>query len=616
VAEYERRQPEQTLLHQVVREQLETFLERAQRRDQAPPRFVEQELRAFLRCGVLSHGFLRLHCDDCGHDRLVAFSCKRRGFCPSCGGRRMADTAAQLVDRVLPEVAIRQWVLTLPYPLRYRCAYDARLTSAVLRSFIQALFAELRRRSRRTWGLRAEQCGAVTFIQRFGSALNLNVHFHTLALDGAYAYASGQEQALRFLPLPPPDVDAVARVLAGTARRIRRLLEARAAEEEDALARDEPLLALLASASLRTRIATGPRRGEPWRRSGDRVEPRESTAAGADPEASVRVPQHGGMSLHADVAVPARDRRRLERLCRYVARPPLANERLEERSDGTLALRLKTRWRDGTNHVLMERSELIERLVPRLSAQLVRDVELRAEIERVWKENRSVYGARKVWLQLHREGFTVARCTVERLMRQMGPQGVVRHRQYKTTTIVDEAAARPANLVQRIFKADRPNQLWVADITYVATWARFAYVALVTDVFSHKTVGWRVSNSLRSDALEQALHARPKAGELIHHSDRGVHYLSIRYTERMADAGIEPSVGSVGDSYDNALAETIFGLFRAEVIRPNGPWKNLEEVEFATVEWAHWCNNRQLQKGGKSGHGGRTQLTEPPERPG
>ena len=172
--EYERHEPERALLHEVVRENLESFLARARSKEQPTPRFVEQELRAFLRCGVLAHGFLRLHCDDCGHDRLVAFSCKRRGFCPSCGGRRMADTAAHLVDRVLPEVSIRQWVLTLPYPLRYRCAYDAKLTSEVLRAFLRALFAELRRRVRRSAGVRADQCGAVTFIQRFGSALNLN----------------------------------------------------------------------------------------------------------------------------------------------------------------------------------------------------------------------------------------------------------------------------------------------------------------------------------------------------------------------------------------------------------------------------------------------------------
>jgi len=364
VAEYERHEPEKALLHQVVREQLQGFLASAALRDQPTPRFIEQELRAFLRCGVLAHGFLRLHCDACGHDRLVAFSCKRRGFCPSCGGRRMADTAAHLVDHVLPEVPIRQWVLTLPYPLRYRCAYDAKLTSHVLRAFVRSLFAELRRRARRKWGLPAEQCGAVTFIQRFGSALNLNVHFHTLAVDGVYPYAPEHGGQARFLPLPPPEPDEVARVLAGAARRIRRVIEARHADDEGALARNEPLLALLAAASLRTRIATGPDRGQPWRRLGDRVEPHEGIEDVADPEASDRVPQHGGMSLHAKVAVPARDRRRLERLCRYVARPPLASARLEERPDGKLTLRLKTRWRDGTTHILMERSELIERLVP------------------------------------------------------------------------------------------------------------------------------------------------------------------------------------------------------------------------------------------------------------
>jgi transposase InsO family protein len=183
-------------------------------------------------------------------------------------------------------------------------------------------------------------------------------------------------------------------------------------------------------------------------------------------------------------------------------------------------------------------------------------------------------------------------------MREMGLRGAVRGRKYKRTTIVDEGTQRPADLVRRDFTAKRPNQLWVADLTYVATWAGFVYVAFVTDVFSRKIVGWRVSNSLRSDlaldALEQALHARPDLDHLVHHSDRGVQYLSIRYTERLAEAGIEPSVGSVGDSYDNALAETIFGLFKTEVIRPYGPWRNIEEVEFATLEWVDWFNNRRL----------------------
>ena len=234
----------------------------------------------------------------------------------------------------------------------------------------------------------------------------------------------------------------------------------------------------------------------------------------------------------------------------------------------------------------------------RLPNRAVRDAALREEIERVWKEHFGVYGARKVWRQLKREKIDVARCTVERLMREMGLEGAIRGRKYKKTTIVDEEAERPVDLVQRNFTADRPNRLWVADLSYVATWVGFVYVAFITDVFSRKIVGWRVSNSLRSDlaldALEQALHARRDLNQLVHHNDRGVQYVSIRYTERLAEAGIEPSVGSVGDAYDNALAETIFGLYKTEVIRRNGPWRNIEEVEFATLEWVDWFNNRRL----------------------
>ena len=233
----------------------------------------------------------------------------------------------------------------------------------------------------------------------------------------------------------------------------------------------------------------------------------------------------------------------------------------------------------------------------RLPPRARRDAVLREEIQRVWKVNFEVYGARKVWRQLKREGFDVARCTVERLMRGMGLQGAVRGKRWKTT-ISDEGAMRPADLVERDFTATRPNQLWVADLTYVATWRGFVYVAFVIDVFSRMVVGWRVSNSLRSDlvldALEQALHARPDLDDLVHHSDRGVQYLSIRYTERLGEAGIEPSVGSVGDSYDNAMAESVIGLFKTEVIRKQGPWRHLEDVEFATLAWVDWFNNRRL----------------------
>ena len=233
----------------------------------------------------------------------------------------------------------------------------------------------------------------------------------------------------------------------------------------------------------------------------------------------------------------------------------------------------------------------------RLPARAKRDAELVPEIERIWVENRRVYGARKIWRQLRREGFGAPRCAVERLMRRAGLRGIVRGRRARTT-VPDEAAARPADLVNRQFKAERPNQIWVADITYVATWAGFVYVAFVVDVYSRMIVGWRVSRSLRTDlaldALEQAIHARTSLEDLIHHSDRGCQYLSIRYTERLAEAGIESSVGSVGDSYDNAMAETINGLYKAEVIWNDGPWRGFEDVELATLEWVDWFNNRRL----------------------
>ena len=235
----------------------------------------------------------------------------------------------------------------------------------------------------------------------------------------------------------------------------------------------------------------------------------------------------------------------------------------------------------------------------KLPARARRDITLRTEIRRVYEENFRVYGVRKVWRQLLRDGIAVARCTVARLMRAMGLQGVVRGKTIRTT-ISNAAAPCPLDRVNRQFKAPRPNALWVSDFTYVATWAGFVYVAFVIDVFARRIVGWRVSRTAHAgfvlDALEQALHERRpvRGGGLVHHSDRGVQYVSIKYTERLAEAGIEPSVGSVGDSYDNALAETINGLYKAEVIHRCGPWRSFEAVEFATLEWVDWFNNRRL----------------------
>ena len=234
-----------------------------------------------------------------------------------------------------------------------------------------------------------------------------------------------------------------------------------------------------------------------------------------------------------------------------------------------------------------------ERRPPRLR----RDEALMLQIRRVHEDNFSVYGARKVWRQLGREDVVVARCTVERLMRSLGLQGVVRGRKCRTT-IADESAERPLDRVNRQFEATRPNQLWVADFTYVATWTGFVYVAFVVDVFARRIIGWRVARSMHAelvlDALEQAIWSRSGIDGVVHHSDRGSQYLSIRYSERLAEARAQPSVGSVGDSYDNALAETIIGLFKTEIIHRCGPWRNLEAVEYATLEWVDWFNHRRL----------------------
>ncbi len=235
----------------------------------------------------------------------------------------------------------------------------------------------------------------------------------------------------------------------------------------------------------------------------------------------------------------------------------------------------------------------------RLSARTRRDLALRVEVRRVFDANYRVYGVRKVWRQLQREGFDVARCTVARLMRAMGLAGVIRGKPVRTT-ISDRSAPCPRDHVNRQFRAPAPDMLWVSDFTYVATWAGFVYVAFVIDTFARRIVGWRASRTAHAgfvlDALEQALHDRrpTHSGGLIHHSDRGSQYLSIKYTERLAEAGIEPSVGSVGDSYDNALAETINGLYKAEVIHRRGPWRSFEAVEYATLEWVDWFNHRRL----------------------
>jgi len=373
---YIRRRPEQTVLHQVVREHLETFLAETRLRGGGGglPRFVERELREFLTCGVMARGFARFRCSGCKREILVAFSCKGRGFCPSCCGRRMCALAAHLVDGVLGGLPVRQWVLTLPYRLRYRLAYDHRLCRAVLAVFARALLGFERRRAREQ-GIDGRG-GAVTAIQRCGSALNTNIHFHTLVAEGVFElWPNG---SLRFVPAPAPPTDVeVGRLLVSVRRRIVRLVRRHgieldgALEDEqasDPLSLDSPALAAIRGASVIGRVATGPRAGQLIMR------------LGSDPTAEVVTtggPRHAhreGFDLHANAAVPVGDRKRLERLCRYVLRPPVAQDALELTSEGKVLLRLRRPWRDGTRAIRFEPTELLEKLaamVPRPRANLL-----------------------------------------------------------------------------------------------------------------------------------------------------------------------------------------------------------------------------------------------------
>ena len=361
VGAYVPRNPEGTVLYGVVAGHLETFLARQRNRDRVVPRFVERELRRFLDCGVLARGFLRVHCDACGLDRLVPYSCKGRSFCPSCGGRRVADTAAHLVDCVFPEVPVRQWVLSVPYALRYRHAYDSSLVRDVLQIFVRAIFASIRRRAGIPASNRQARWGAVAFIQRFSDALNLDPHFQSLVLDGIYVIDGKGEPVFR--RVSPPTDKEVARVAERIHRRVARLMEKHGLgspadpDVVDGLRQEEPLLAELYGASVSGRVAAGPRAGMRIARVGDEVDTEDGALPTGRCCASI-----AGFSIHAGVCVPARDRLRLERLARYAGRAPLATERLSLLPDGRLLYRLKRRWRDGTTHVIYEPLELMERL--------------------------------------------------------------------------------------------------------------------------------------------------------------------------------------------------------------------------------------------------------------
>jgi Transposase zinc-binding domain/Putative transposase len=343
---YQRRQPEHTVLYRTIEAHLPSFLAHTAGDAETPglPAFVKREFERYLRCGILAHGFTRLRCTHCAGEHLLPFSCKRRGFCPSCGGRRMADRAAFLVDEVLPHVPVRQWVLTLPYRLRYRLAWDHALCRAVLGVCTRALLAFYARVAR-AHGIRDGQTGTVTAIQRFGSGLQLNLHYHTLVLDGVFSEA--QPGRLTFHPAPPPSDEDVAWVLAAVRTRVGRLLARRQLEPVDGstppdpLSETSPVLARIVSASVQSCVALGPRAGARVRRLGDAPDLGLVTSRGP------RQAQLEGFDLHANVWVPRNDRARLEQLCRYLLRPPLAQDRVRLRADGRILVELKTVHHDG-----------------------------------------------------------------------------------------------------------------------------------------------------------------------------------------------------------------------------------------------------------------------------
>lgn len=347
----------------MVQENYRTFLALAEEADRPIPRYVQREFEEFLRCGILANGFARVHCRECGFDRLVAFSCRGRAWCPSCLGRRMNEGAAHLTDRVLGDTPVRHWVLSLPHPLRYLLAHDGALCGEILDGFVRSIFRWLRRKAKRLLGLASVELahpGAVTAIQRVSGHLALNVHFHSLVTDGVFVRRQ-PGGPLEFVELPPPTEEEVTDIAWDTCRRARRILARHGLWEdegpggEDTLAEAEPGLADLYQASVRGRIGLGPRRGQ-------RLVRFVGEAAGGDEEDAGIRRTGQGFNLHATQAVRGGDRAGLERLCRYILRPPMAQERLQQLGDGRILLRLKRPWRDGTLGVFFEPLDFLGRL--------------------------------------------------------------------------------------------------------------------------------------------------------------------------------------------------------------------------------------------------------------
>jgi hypothetical protein len=358
---YRRRKPEQSVLYEVIRRHYATFLASVSDSDRTLPGFVRREIEKYMACGILAHGFVRCRCGACGYDRLVAFSCKSRGWCPSCIGRRMAETAAHLTDNVLPDVPMRTWTLTLPYPLRYLLAYDAELLGDVVRAYSKSLLGWLRRRARLELGLSCAadaHPGMITWVQRFGSALNLNVHLHSLATEGVFLETV--DGGVEWHTLSAPSSEEVAEIALDVCQRVSRILQARgislSAEDEDAFAAEQPLLAACCAASVQGFIATGRRAGQRMMRMGVAVADHGESRLERSPH---------GFNLFAGRCISAFDRNKREHAIRYMARPPVPERRLSfaDGSDGDVLLELKRPWSDGTTHVRFTGPELIERLV-------------------------------------------------------------------------------------------------------------------------------------------------------------------------------------------------------------------------------------------------------------
>lgn len=368
---YERHQPEQTLLYQLVQQHYPAFKASLEAQGQNLPRYIQQEFEDYLQCGRLEYGFLRVRCEDCHHERLVAFSCKRRGFCPSCGARRMAESAALLIDEVLPKVPIRQWVLSFPFQLRFLLARHPELMGQVLSIVYRSLSSYLVKKTGYTKAI--AQTGSVTLIQRFGSALNLNVHFHMLFLDGVYTDDYGQQRFHRVKAPPHDELNTLVHTLS---HRVARCLEKRGVLERDAEnswltleEEEDDVLTQLQGASVTYRIATGPQQGRKVFTL-QTVPEREDKA-----DASSRVANHAGFSLHAGVMAEAHQRDKLERLCRYISRPAVSEKRLALTANGQIRYELKTPYRNGTTHVIFEPLDFMAKLaalVPKPRVNLTR----------------------------------------------------------------------------------------------------------------------------------------------------------------------------------------------------------------------------------------------------